>query len=79
MIEIIISALCIYAVSSLIVNYDGPFGILDRLRNIRFIQGVTDCQACTAFWCTLPFLYFLQPLEALAAFGLVVLAIRFEP
>lgn len=78
MIEIIISALCIYAVSTLVVNYDGPFGILERLRELKPLQGVTSCVVCMSFWVSLPFLVIMNPLHVLAAYGLVILATRNE-
>lgn len=78
-IEVIMSALCVYALSSLVANYDGPFGIFQHIRRVKWLQSLTSCQVCTAFWCTIPFLYMLSPFEALSAFGLVVLTIRSEP
>lgn len=79
MIEVIISALCIYAVSALLVNYEGPFGIFERIRSVKALQGVTSCQVCTAFYVTIPFLFIIEPIQALAAYGLVIVVVRYEP
>lgn len=79
MAETVISALCIYGVSSLVVNYDGAFGIFERLRRVKAMRSVTSCQVCTAFYVTLPFLFIIEPIQALAAYGLVILAVRYEP
>lgn len=79
MIEVIIAALCIYAVSSLVVNYDGAFGIFERIRRVNALQGVTSCAVCASFWMSIPFLFIITPLEVLAAYGLVILAVRYEP
>lgn len=79
MIDIFLSAICIYAVSSLVCHYDGPFGIFTKLRSIHWLHDVTRCQVCAAFWVTIPFLFILTPLEALASYGIVILAVRYEP
>ncbi len=76
---LILSILSIYAISSLVSNYNGPFDILRRIRNIKPLQELTECQVCLAFWVTLPFLFILSPLEALAAYGSVILLVRYEP
>ena len=49
MIELIILALATYGVSKLISDYDGPFDILYRLRNIKVLKALL-CVVCTSIY-----------------------------
>lgn len=48
-IDIIILVLATYGLSSLLVDYAGPFELLDRLRK-KFTNSPLHCIVCTALW-----------------------------
>jgi hypothetical protein len=79
MVETIMVALGVYAISSLIVHYEGPFGIFHHIRSVKHLQSLTNCVVCTSFYITLPFLFIVSPLQALAAYGIVIVLTQFEP
>lgn len=77
MFEIFVLSMSIYAISVVLVDYDGAFGIFRRLRKSKRLQSVLSCQVCTAFWVSLPFLLIASnPLAVLASYGLVIILSR---
>jgi hypothetical protein len=78
MFELLIVFLSVYGISSLLVDYDGPFGIFYRLRNLNRLRSVLRCQVCTGFYLALPFLLFVPFYIVLAAYGLLILVAKYE-
>jgi len=61
LINLLLATLAIYYIATTITEYDGPFEVLKRLREImREYRGLNlDCFFCTSLWVSLPFaLYF---------------------
>lgn len=59
--NILLTTLAIYYLTTMIVNYDGAFEVFERLRDFtRDYRGLNlDCYFCTALWISLPFAFYL--------------------
>lgn len=49
----IITALAVYGLAALVVNYDGAWSIFARLRN-RFPNSALHCTVCLSVWISVP-------------------------
>lgn len=74
-ITIILAASGAYGVSTLLSEYDGPWGLFSKLRNLG---SVFRCSTCLSFWALLPIAIIsdLNILGYLAALGITVAATR---
>lgn len=57
---LLIYALAVYKITAMLVDYDGPLDIFERLRMLAEKQGKHkvfdfDCPFCLGVWVTLPF------------------------
>lgn len=44
-----------YAITLALTESSGPYGILERIRNVKWVKdfGVLECQLCCSFWVAL--------------------------
>lgn len=51
----VIAVLIVYALSWCLVYSDGAWGLLERFKNIKWVDsfGVLNCVPCTSFWISL--------------------------
>lgn len=66
-----------YALTLALTESSGPYGILERIRNMRWVKdfGVLECQLCCSFWVALSLCIALGRLDLyfIAAGGSVLL------
>lgn len=59
--EILLSTIAVFYITSMITEYDGPFSLFEKLRELsREYRGFNlDCFFCTSLWISLPFALYL--------------------
>lgn len=77
--ELILAILSTYGISTLISEYDGPFNLFVKLRNMD-VSKVTSCSVCLSVWIAIPvsIIIGLTLVYYLSVIGAVILLNRIE-
>lgn len=75
MADVLITALATFGIAALVANYDGPYGIIARLRSKLT---VAQCTVCLGVWVAIPLALFtdIGVLGYAAVIGIIILLER---